>query len=401
MDPLTSLARFLTRASRAASRRFEAIVERRSRVVRLAPNGPALGRVALFYVIDPWLYPEQRERHYHTNRWECATMVETFLEAGMAVDVVDYEARSYRPPPDCTIAIDTEHSFGLFHAQLPAGCRKIYHAPTSHWLHWNQAELRRLDAIRNRRGVALRPRRQLPPNPGIELADLGTYVGNRFTAETYAFAGKPMHRIPISTVTREDAFPIRDIDRIRRRFLWFGSVGLAHKGLDLALEAFARMPDLELTVAGAVSLDQDFVAAYDRELRQTPNIRNLDWIDVTAPSFHQLMREHIGVVYPSCAEGGAGSVICCMHSGVLPVVTYEASIDTGDFGLLTGGDSVDDVVAGVRTLSTLPTVALEARSRACWEHVRRVHTRENFRATFRRFAREQLELAIDPEGASP
>ncbi|MDD3180111.1 MAG: glycosyltransferase [Opitutaceae bacterium] len=397
MDPIYRLADFLSRVLRVASHRFEAVVERRSQTVRLAPADRTRGRVVLFYLTDPWKYPEQRERHYHTNRWECATMADTFLEAGYAVDVVDYQAKHYRPPSDCVIAIDSEHSFGNFAAQLPADCLKIYHAPTSHWLHWNPAELRRLAAIRDRRGVALRPRRQLPPNPGIEIADLATYVGNRFTAETYTFAGKPMHRIPISTVAREDVFPSRDIDRIRQRFIWFGSVGLAHKGLDLALEAFARMPDLELTVAGAISLDRDFVAAYDRELNHTPNIHNLGWIDVTAPSFQKLMRDHLGVVYPSCSEGGAGSVICCMHSGVIPVVTYEASIDTENFGILTGGDSVDDVIAGVRRLIDLPEADLLARSRAAWEHVRRVHTRENFRATYRRFARVELKLALGPD----
>ena len=203
-----------------------------------------------------------------------------------------------------------------------------------------------------------------------------------------------MHRIPISTVTREDTYPPRDIARIRRRFIWFGSVGLAQKGLDLALEAFAQMPDLELTVAGAIQLDQDFVQAYYRELHDTANIHNLGWLDVTAPMFHEVMREHLAVVYPSCAEGGAGSVICCMHSGVIPVVTYQASVDVGDFGLLTPGDAVSDVIAAVRQLTSLTDAELTLRCRAAWEHARQCHTRENFRATYRQFARENLHLTL-------
>jgi glycosyltransferase involved in cell wall biosynthesis len=203
-----------------------------------------------------------------------------------------------------------------------------------------------------------------------------------------------MHRIPISTVTREDEFPVRDIPRIRRRFIWFGSVGLAHKGLDLALEAFGQMPDLELTVAGAIDLDQDFVAAYRRELTATPNIRNIGWLDVTDPQFHRVMRDHIGVVYPSCAEGGAGSVICCMHSGVIPVVTYEASVDVRDFGFLTAGATVADVISAVRQLTDLGDQDLLARSRATWEHVRQVHTREHFRAAYRQFARTHVGLEL-------
>lgn len=394
MDPIVDFARFSDRAFRWLARRCAIVVERRTQQVHLLPKTASRGRVALFYLTDPWRYPETRDKHYHTNRWECATMADTFLEAGYAVDIVDYLSRHYQPPADCFFAIDTEHSFELFAAKLPPQCLKLYHAPTTHWLHWNRAEQRRLAAIQERRGVALRPRRQLPPNPGIELAKFGTYVGNKFTADTYAFAGKPMHRIPISTVTQEKVFPVREIARIRRRFIWFGSVGLAHKGLDLALEAFARMPDLELSVAGGVNLDGDFAAAYHRELTATPNIRNLGWVDATSDSFHALMRDHLGVVYPSCAEGGAGSVICCMHSGVIPVVTYEASIDVNDFGVLTRGDAVDDVINAVRQLTSLSDSELGQRSYATWEHVRRVHTRENFRATYRAFARRELGLEL-------
>ncbi|HXA13730.1 MAG TPA: glycosyltransferase [Opitutaceae bacterium] len=321
-------------------------------------------------------------------------MADTFLEAGHAVQVVDYQARSYPPPPDCVIAIDTQHSFDLFAGQFPADCIKIFHAPTAHWLFGNQAEFRRLHAIQQRRGAVLKPRRQLPPNRGIELAQLGTYLGNQFTADTYAFASKPMHRIPISTVTSEEVFPARDIPRIRKNFIWFGSVGLVHKGLDLVLEAFARMPDLQLTVAGAIGLDSDFVELYQRELSHTPNIRNLGWVDVLSPDFHRLMGEHISVVHPSCAEGGGGSVICCMHSGVIPVVTYEASIDTLDFGFQTKSDAVEDIVEAVRGLSSLTDAELLARSRATWEHVRRVHTRKNFRCAWRQFARDTLKLSL-------
>ena len=394
MDPLYDLAKFGSRALRWLERRCEVMAESRAGLVRLRPARQTHGRAAIFYLTDPWRYPDTRDKHYHPSRWECAIMADTFLEAGYAVDVVDYQARHYRPPPDCEFAVDTEHSFNFYADQLPDGCRKIYHATTAHWLRLNQAELRRLAAIRDRRGVALEPRRQLPPNRGIEQSELGTYVGNKFTADTYAFAGKPMHRIPISTVTREEVFPAREIARIRRRFIWFGSIGLAHKGLDLVLEAFARMPDLELTVAGGLAFDRDFTAAYQRELTVTPNIHNLGWIDVTAPTFRQLMQEHIAVVYPSCAEGGAGSVISCMHSGVIPVVTYEASIDTADFGFLTEGDSVDDITTAVRRLAGLSDSDLLARSQATWEHVSRGHTRENFRRTYREFARKELGLIL-------
>lgn len=361
----------------------------------LTPPGKARGSVAFAYLTDPWIYPHSRTQHYHSNRWEAWLFAETFREAGYRVEVVNYDNTAYRPPADCAFAFDLERNLDRW--LLPDGCVKLHHASTGHWLFCNRAELRRLAGIQARRGVALVPRRQIPPNRCIDVADHQLYIGNAFTAGTYEFARKPQHRIPITTVVPYE-WPIgKDWEVARRHYVWLGSVGLAHKGLDLALEAFARMPELQLTVAGGIELDQDFKAAYHRELYETPNIRTIGWIDVLQPPFVDLLRKCAGVVYPSCAEGGAGSVIACMHGGLIPIVTREASIDVGDFGFEHRDDSIDTIVADVRRVSSLPAAELEDRGRAAWEHVRRVHTRENFRRVWRQLARETLKLPLQED----
>lgn len=43
---------------------------------------------------------------------------------------------------------------------------------------------------------------------------------------------------------------IKSISSSRRNFLWFGSVGLIHKGLDIVIDAFKELPDLSLNVYG-------------------------------------------------------------------------------------------------------------------------------------------------------
>jgi glycosyltransferase involved in cell wall biosynthesis len=229
------------------------------------------------------------------------------------------------------------------------------------------------------------------------VADRAIMVGNAFTAESYAFSGKPMHRIPISTTTLCDWPADKNLERVRKNFIWFGSVGLAHKGLDLSLEAFARMPELNLTVVGGIDLDPDFKAAYKRELYETPNIRTPGWVSATSPEFLALLRDHIGVVYPSCAEGGAGSVIVCMHCGLIPIVTRSASIDVGDFGCETRSERIEDIMESTRSVAALPFAELAARARGAWDHARRVHTRENFRRVWRAYARDTLRLELQDD----
>jgi hypothetical protein len=47
---------------------------------------------------------------------------------------------------------------------------------------------------------------------------------------------------------------------------------MVHKGLDLVLEAFARMPECQLTIVGPVRNEPEFVNVYRKELFHTPNI---------------------------------------------------------------------------------------------------------------------------------
>jgi glycosyltransferase involved in cell wall biosynthesis len=386
--------RLLSRAFRWGSRQIETLIARRGEVLTLHPAGPARGSVVLSYHRDPWLYPQTRTEHYHTNRWECGLLGDTFVEAGYRLEVVEFDNPYYRPPVDCAYIIDPERNLERFAKIVPASCVKIQHASTTHWLHWNQAELRRLDGIRQRRGVVLIPRRQIPFNLTTETADRIIYVGNAYTAETFAFARKPMQRIPISTVVQADWPDQKNFDQVRRNFIWFGSVGLAHKGLDLALEAFARMPGFNLTVVGAIDLDADFKQLYHRELYELPNIRTAGWVSATSPEFLSLLHNMTGVVYPSCSEGGAGSVICCMHGGLIPIVTREASVDVQDFGFETRSAAIEDIMTEVRRVAGLPAAELAARARAAWEHVRAVHTREHFRRVWRQYARDELHLNL-------
>lgn len=389
--------KFLRRCCNWGARQCDSIVGRHGEVVTVLPAGKPRGSVVLSYHTDPWIYPDCRASHYHTNRWECGLIGDTFVEAGYRLDVVEHSNPHFVPRPDTTFAIDLEQNLERFARLVPPGCVKLHHASTTHWTHWNLAELTRLHAIQQRRGVTLVPRRQIPPNLAHEVCDRAIMVGNAFTAESYAFSGKPLQRIPISTTTLCDWPADKDLARVRRNFLWFGSVGLAHKGLDLALEAFARMPELNLTVVGGIDLDPDFKAAYHRELYATPNIRTPGWISATAPEFLTLLRDHVGIVYPSCAEGGAGSVIVCLHAGLIPVVTRSASIDVGNFGFETRSAGIEDIMASTREVAGLPAADLTARSRAAWEHARRVHTRENFRRVWRDYARTTLQLPLSGE----
>lgn len=358
-------------------------------VIRLKPDSPSRGVVSFSYITWPFLEGiDSKKMMGHTNPFECTTMAETFRQLGFEVHIVDYHNTDYVPPANCRVAIDIHSNLELWAKHLPADCQKILHVTGPHWLFWNHAELSRLLSVQNRKGVALTPRRPTEASRSIEVANVATVLGNQFTMDTFKFAGNPIKRIPISSAY-EFAWPEgRDFEKARKKFLWVGSYGMVHKGLDLVLDAFAQMPEFELTICGRPEKEPDFFKAYEKEIKHTANIHYYGWLDMASPGFLELARTHAAIVYPSCAEGGAGSVIHCMHAGLMPIVTTEASIDIKDFGMLIENGDVDSVIAAVRKFAMLPTSEIETRARASYDHVRAAHTRAKFQENFAAFARE-------------
>ncbi|MER3424317.1 MAG: hypothetical protein C4293_14945 [Nitrospiraceae bacterium] len=155
------------------------------------------------------------------------------------------------------------------------------------------------------------------------------------------------------------------------------------KGLDLALEAFAGMPEYELLVCAPVDQEEDFRRAYAKELYATPNIRTIGLIDVAGPQFLDIAGSCVGVLLASCAEGTAGSVITGMHAGLIPIVSYESGVDVHDFGILLKTCDVQDLREAIRTAAAFPTAQLEEKARRAWEYVRAFHTREKYAEEFR------------------
>jgi glycosyltransferase involved in cell wall biosynthesis len=394
-------ARHQWRKLQARARRID------RRVVRLEPVGELRARALFSYVLDPLLAPATADDTSHTHFWESRCMVETLLGLGCAVDAVSWTNSSFEPEREYDLVLDVRGNLERWAPRLGARVTRVLHCDTAHPAFNNAAERARLDALEARRGVRLRPRRQMPEHGSARVADVLSYLGNEFTRSTYPAGGPPMVRVPVS-VSRSYAWPTgKDFERARRTFLWLGSGGLVHKGLDLVLEAFAGLPDLRLLVCGPLSRERDFARAYARELRGLGNVRPIGWVDVGSPRFEAIARECGALVYPSCSEGGGASALTCMHAGMTAVLTREASVDlTSETGVLLPEATVATLREAVAELAARPAVELETMARAAREWARAHHSREVFAARFRAFAEELIDgryrdRGVAGAGASP
>lgn len=344
------------------------------------------GHVLLSFINAPFLLPPgEAESSAHQHDWESLQMARTFLEFGYAVDVISFRNTGFRPSRRYAVIVDARRNLERLAPVLGPDCLKILHIDTAHMLFHNAAEANRLLQLQQRRGVTLVPRRFEMPNHGIEHADCATIYGNAFTMGTYRYAGKPLYPVPTTSAVTFPAPTGKDVDACRRRFLWLGSWGMVHKGLDLVLEAFAGMPDLHLTVCGPVQQEPDFEAAFRRELYETPNIRTVGWVDVRSPGFARIARECIALVYPSCSEGQSGAVVTCLHAGLIPIVSRESGVDIpSEVGTVLAECSVAEIRRAARAVAELPAATLARMAEAAWTYARAHHTREKFAEDYRR-----------------
>ena len=339
------------------------------------------GSVLLAYIVEPFL-SATAPSVAHTHFQESRLIAEAYLERGYDVDVIDYRHGTFVPRRDYDIIVSARTNLEALANRSARTQHVIAHLDTAHYVYNNRAAYDRLLALQQRRGLTSTSVRIVEPNLAIERASIGAVLGNRtFTATTYAYARKPLYPLPVPSAVSLPWIE-RDYDACRRRFLWMGSAGFVHKGLDLVLETFATNPSLELDVCGPLAQDREFAAQFERELYDTPNIHAVGWIDVGSDRFIDIARSTVGFVYPSCSEGQAGSAVVALHAGLIPIVSRQTGIDVGDFGLVLSNCSAAEIDAAVRHISELSTVELRQRSRAAWEYAQAHHTPSAYRQAY-------------------
>jgi glycosyltransferase involved in cell wall biosynthesis len=356
------------------------------KIVTLSSDKYNKGDVLLSYITQPFNLEEDDPLFYsHTNQWECKQIANAWVNHGYNVDIIDWDNATFLPKKDYSVFIDIHSNMERIAPLLGKNCKKILHITGAHWRFQNNAENKRLSALKGRKGITLQPRRQVPPSLGIEYADCATILGNAFTQGTFAFSKKPLYPIPLSTTMQLPFFENKEFDKIRKNFLWFGGPGLVHKGLDLVLESFSELPEYHLTICGPIKQESDFEKTYYKELYQLPNIKTLGFIDVRSNQFNKIIENTCALIYPSCSEGQAGSVITCLHAGLLPIISYESGVDIDDFGILLKKCSIDEIKESMKTVSAFSGDELKTMSNNAWQYARKNHMRDNFSECYDQF----------------
>lgn len=333
----------------------------------------------------------------HTHYLETYLIAKAIADSGYCVDVIDYRSKRFFPGKKYNLFVGVRTNFERITNYLGDECIKIVHLDTSHWLHNNTSGYQRCLSLKKRRGAVIKSFKTVEPNWAIEKADCATMLGNEYTERTYKYSGKPIYRLSVPTCIEYTWNNKKSYVEKKRNYIWFGSSGLVHKGLDIVLEAFKQMPEYQLYVCGPIVEDEGFVHCYKEMLFNTPNIHLEGWVDVTSDKFNEIINNCIGIVYPSCAEGQAGSVVTCMRAGLIPIVSKESGVDVYDFGMLLQECSIEEIKKSVSRISGLKTGIIKEMSLKAWKYANKTHSKENYVSNFQKAIESITTKELDYE----
>ncbi len=276
------------------------------------------------YITNPFV---KGVSYTHQNSWQVIEIAKAISKFGYNVDVCDYNYNKSDFNKKYDLLIDLHpRDNAVYNKFLKSNCIKIAYLTGSNTSVSNIAEQKRINDVYRRRNIKLIPRRQAPLiSKRIESYNAAFFIGNEYNLRTFSeFKMPPVYFIKNTGYD----FNFCNEKRKANNFMFLGSAGQVHKGLDLLLEVFAeKCKDCNLYVCSSFENESDFCKAYKNELYNTPNIYPVGFVDIKSDKFKEIAEKCAYMIMPSCSEGIAGSVLTAMSAGMIPIVSRECGFE--------------------------------------------------------------------------
>lgn len=355
------------------------------------------GVALLSYITAPFkLLPYQHMTDPHSNYWEAKEIVRLLNVHGFDVDIIDWNNDQFIPQKQYSLVIDINHNLERLKDVLPKKCIKVMHIVSSSPQFQNQAEMKRLQYLKERTGNIIDLKRKENNSNNALYADYLEGFGNDTTLKSYDYAKKDIFPIPIS-VTKKFPFISRDHKQTKTNFLWFGGGGSILKGLDLVLETFSKNNAYNLSVVGPIRADKDFFNLYKKYF-ELPNIRLYNRPKLTKDNMilidnievEKFFSNFSSIIYPSASEGTSGAVVQAMHAGLIPIVTKETGLKEDCPAILIENIDTKTLEEKIRYIVNNQDDNLQKLSKQVWEYANQHYTKETFSMAYDNFLNKIL-----------
>lgn len=280
------------------------------------------------------------------------SIVRVLNELGYIVDIVEWDDIKFQPTKKYDLFIGHGGcNFKHIARRLSKDTMKIYFSTGLYWQEGNRREKERFDNLRKRRNVRLPYDRWIKYSEEYanKSADGIICLGNHVAKESYSKFPLVINLNNAAYSNDQYSLETKDFSVARQNFYFFAGGGNVHKGLALLLEAFSQVENANLYICQEI--DKEFYKLYRHELEDCPNIHLVGWVPMRGQEFYDLVNKCAFLIYPSCSEGQPGTVIECMHFGLIPILSKESNVDTGDYGITLNSCQIEEIINVIQDLS--------------------------------------------------
>lgn len=343
-------------------------------------------KALIIYILFPFLYPDAP--YGHTNQQEAVKMAEELTKRHYNVDIVNtwYRGRMDVNQYDIVIGAGgcVEDILSARQKSFSDNTKIIYYLTMASGYFSNTAEIKRYQYFRKRNGFLPDYERQTSYTLNLSAlrnADAAICIGNNHTISTYDGMFSKIYPINVSGFA-DCALPqLNKSPQAGINFLWYGGAGAIHKGVDLCIEVFRRLPQLNLYIVGEIPYK--IYEFYKNDIENATNLFYYGYLSKDSAEYREVCEQCGYIILPSCSEGQSTAVITAMFSGMIPVCTKETGIDVN----MAGGYIIDDISLDgmerlIRLISELPENIRLEKQKQTYEYVMAHHTLDAYGKRF-------------------
>lgn len=335
-------------------------------------------RCLLVYLTSPFIFNDSTDSHQCL--WQVKEIAKLLDKNGYIVDVADWKAKKMLLSKKYDLIIDiVPGKYPEIRKYMNPGCKTIAYFTTSNPSFQNAAEKKRLADLFKRKGINLTPRRQdTPYTKEIEKVDACFVIGNEHNWKTFENEFNLPKPYFIKNTGHKVEYGYNSNSKDKRSFLYFGSGGCVHKGLDLLLEVFSEdgFP-CDLYVCGCFKFEEDFESCYYHELYECPNIHPIGFVSTEGEQFKAIVDKCVYAIMPSCSEGVAGSVLTTMSEGLINICSRECGLDDDEVIHLKDC-SIETIRATVLEYAQKDDEWVKSKSKNSYDIIQERYSKENF-----------------------
>lgn len=319
-------------------------------------------RIAFVYIRSAWDKPIIIKDVFHPNLIHQVAMVSVLCKLGYCIDIYScYQEKINVSKSKYANKYDVIFGFGIQYIQLcqanPNAIKILFVTENAPWIVRKKYAERVLYFQDRHPEIVLKdsPRTDFYTDEMFDISESGIAVTGSFNMSEIKQRLHNTYRIDVNGLYN----PLykynveKNHEITKTHFVWFGSRGFVHKGLDILLDAFVELPQLSLDIYGIDLCEFS-------NINIPENVSVCGVINVMDENFiHNVVYKNTFVLSLSCSEGMQTGLTTCMMHGLIPVVTKECGIDDHKDIIYFDNYDVDSVISKLLSVSQMSASELK------------------------------------------